>query len=283
MDSSFDFVSFNVNQAFREEQKKQGFEWDARVGKILELLKEAGNGKNLKLMCIQELRNLSTSKMTVDDFVAAVTRIYPSFTAIVSYYNDTQFSFAGAIFYDRFFFRMLRSQQIRYDTERNPEHVRTHQVVVLEEISSGKELTVVNVHMGMDEDHKWKGIDALDREFGAGRSRGSQIIAGDFNLFDDRQGHQMREHLLETWSDASYPLVHVRNNGEKVSYKGTFFGYSHDDFHRPLENMAKLDHVLIHKIQKLSYASFVNLKNAELVRDEYPSDHCLVLISMMLF
>lgn len=277
----FRFVTFNVDQARREEQVP-GKTWNERVGGVLDVIRTA----KPDIMCIQEMRNLETSNMTVDEFVAVVTRIYPELAAVPAYYNDTKFSFAGAVFYNRYRFRFLGSGKYHYNADTgNPEHMRSHLEVELVEIATKKKLSVVNVHTPLPEDAKWEAIDVLFQEFGEPycHSDGGQIFSGDWNFFDDKDGHAMRAKMEQLWTDAAFPLVHRVDETETV-LSGTFFGYAHDEFHKQFDAMSRLDHVYVNKhVAKQGNAFFINKDNAPLPEDRsYPSDHVCIGVDFIL-
>lgn len=284
------FVTWNVDQARREELEP-GYEWDVRAPKVFATLQRVAKHAPIDILCIQEMRNLTTSKMTVDEFVAHVTRLFPNFAAATSYYNDTQLPFAGAVFYDRLRFGLVRTERIPYDTETgNPEHVRSHLLVVLREIKTGIELAVVNVHPALHEDHKWKALAALhqvgERYWGKD-AEAACIVAGDFNFFDDKDGGAMRDSMLQEWHDAAYPLMHYPST--KVM-SGTFLGYPHDAFHRPVNAMSRLDHVFLNgMVEPLPGIGYVALTYttddtpvSEESRAQEPSDHLPVRVQLRL-
>lgn len=274
------YVTFNVDQAQRE-QLVPGKTWDERAPGVLDVIRES----KADILCIQEMRNLTTSKMTVDEFAAKITRIYPNFASVIWYYNDSAMPFAGACFYDRMRFRVIRSERLRYDTETGKEmDVRSHLFIEFENIETKKTFHVVNVHPALGEEHKWKAINELIRRFSCvfHCARGPTIISGDFNLFDDREGVQMREELQRYWTDMAYPLVHKRSDGSEHEMSGTFFGFEHDEFHRPLDAMSRLDHIFTDGFKKVSNAEFINVDNAPLQEDRsYPSDHVCIAVDLV--
>ena len=92
-----------------------------------------------------------------------------------------------------------------------------------------------------------------------------------FNFFNDREGIPQRNGMLCHFTDLAYPLKNL---------SGTFYGYSHDEFKRDINNMSRLDHIFTKGFKKIDDATAHGWSREMLEKREYPSDHLMIIVDV---
>ena len=265
MDQKFKFATWNIDQARREE-KYEATKFDTRWPLIQSQIREC----NADILCLQELRNLETSSVTINSLLYEVSQM--GYDCHHAFYGPASIAFCLAIFYkrDKFFPIGLDLQLLPLGDESKPNMSTVILTLKLRVISSGRVFTVSNTHFGLDEEEKSKAVQFL-AHYLCGMKR--YLCAGDFNFFDDREGLNQRTVLLLSNNDLAYPLKNA---------SGTFMGYEHDAFKQPFEKMSRLDHVFTDSILRVGETAYA-FGDMELVKTrQYPSDHLMITFDFII-
>lgn len=257
----YTFATWNIDQDMREERCEQT-KVDVRWPRILEQIKDC----RPDILCLQELRNLTTSVVTVPRALYEVSQLGYDYKH--AYYGPDRMAFAMAIFFrrEKFFPTQLHLQLLPPG--------KIFLGVQLRCITSAKQLTVYSTHFGLDEAEKTRACeylcDWLDER------REAYLCAGDYNFFDDLDGSAQRQRMLH--HNLRQDLAHPLSNAS-----GTFMGYESNEFKQPYDKMSRLDHV---------FASTASIKRCgearawgdmEQVRQRtYPSDHLMIYLEFEL-
>jgi len=264
--NSIKFATWNIDQARREE----GYEntkFDTRWDKIYEYITKL----DADILCLQELRNLETSKIKVNDLLYYISKLGYDYKHV--YYGPDDISFALAIFYkrDKFFVSNVFSHLLPIPNNIKENMSKVILRLNLTCIKSKKSFVVCNTHLGLDEVEKSLAVSYLSNRFL--KNIGSFLCAGDYNFFDDRRGIEQRNDMLSNSIDLAFPLENII---------GTFMGYNHDEFKQPFEKMSRLDHVFSNGIKRIGdFASVYG--DIEMIKNRtYPSDHLLIYFSFVI-
>jgi len=279
---AFKFATWNIDQARREEDyeaTKFDNRWGGEEGAVHGILPQIEEC-NADILCLQELRNLATSRVTVNELLYQVAKRL-GYDYLHAYYGPDDISFALCIFYKRNKFYVADRRQIILPLadEKKPNLTRIALFAKFQPIdqTSGRRLEdlafwVGCTHFGLEEQEKHDSatklsdfLQTLDAPF---------LCAGDFNFFDDRDGEKHRRIMLEKTVDAAYPLANA---------SGTFMGFEHDAFKQPFERMSRLDHVFHRGFSQKFFLNPSSSASAfgdmELVRArKYPSDHLMIVL-----
>jgi endonuclease/exonuclease/phosphatase family metal-dependent hydrolase len=258
-------VQFNIDQANREE-KHLSTQFDVRWPRLLALIKS----RDADIVCLQELRNLLTSKIQIRHILFEMGEI--GYDHVHAFYGPDQISFALGTFYKRnkLFVSNTTIHLLPLADEKKPNISYVILNVQFRSTTSGKTFRVLNTHFGLGEEEKLAYAQAtkdllktIEEPF---------LCAGDYNFFDDRDGGIHRKILLEHFKDIAFPLHNV---------SGTFMGFDHDEFKQPFDKMSRLDHVFSNQIILESLP--VAWGNMEEVKTRtYPSDHLMITFDFSL-
>ncbi len=156
-------------------------------------------------------------------------------------------------------------------------------------VDNGAPFWVLNVHFGLDETVKTRSAHqllAIARELCADEPF---LVAGDFNLFPDRDGDAQRAILTAHWQDLGKG-ARTLQAGRQV--EGTFVGYEHDPFKADLRDMrSRLDHVFASPSSRVHCTGPAILytkcmlaqEPPELSTRQLPSDHLPLLLPRIEF
>lgn len=278
-------LQYNIDAARREQQDSRPVEerverlfFQNRVPGILKTIVDS----DANIVTLQELRNLDSSPIKMNDFVSLV-KSQTGLEMIGPYFYDkTANSFALATLYDRKSFHVINMGLISlYDNEQEGDKiclwVRFHCV------ANGNQFIIANTHFDVaPEERKTHAIKKLFPKLRAlayedGVECGL-IVNGDFNLFDDLEGTKQRESILNYGvQDMLYPLFIGRKETDDV-LSGTFIGYKEtDSFCKTPETMSRLDHGFMFlpsgQLRAYGHAYTVNVTKENLSTSELPSDH----------
>ncbi len=267
--SMFKFATFNIDQARREEAFEET-KFDVRWPHLKKLIQDA----DADILCLQELRNLETSKISVTELLYQVSQLGYDYKH--AYYGPDQIAFAQVIFYkrDKLFITGMDILLLPLASEENPGLTRIVLSLKLRVIGTGKEFYVCTTHFGLEEHEKEASCRVLKAYLEAFTQKGlPYLCAGDYNFFDDRDGVKHRAIMLETSKDLAYPLANA---------SGTFMGFKHDAFNQPYEKMSRLDHIFVNdKVLPVASEKAYVFGDLELVRKrEYPSDHLMIVVNV---
>ena len=252
MESAVTFVTWNIDQAKREEAFAET-RFDVRWPAIKEQIAQC----NADILCLQELRNLETSSINVARILYEIAELGYDYKH--AYYGASQFSFALATFYkrERFFVSACRVVTLPVDGR----IVLTLRLRTVDK----REFYVCNTHFSLEEKEKETCARWL-ADYLQTLKPSPFLTAGDYNFFDDRDGGAHRQILLDVAYDAIYPLENA---------SGTFMGYEHDAFKQPYEAMSRLDHVFYNQIQ-IERAAYAYGDMEQVKKRTYPSDHLMI-------
>lgn len=214
----------------------------------------------IDLMCLQELRNLDNSQYPVERVIQEIEQKF-HLKSFWCFYEPTKpLSFAAVVFYnpDRFFMRAGVKRKINR---------KFYPLVFLEDKETNEKFWVMSIQyqLPLSEDEKFENNRQLI-ELKKGKEK--ILVAGDFNFFDDMKGKEQRKMLLEEFKeDLAYPLDNA---------SGTFFGYEVDPFHKPLNEMSRLDHIFSVGLKRVGKATALGWKEDR----NYPSDHVCIQIEI---
>ncbi len=255
------------------------YSWDSRAPRIVKMVMK----HKPDIITFQEARNLDTSQIKIEDFV----KMFPGYGYVIWFYNPTKYSFALITMYklDRFrveeqVYNYFNNDDINAISENVDEHKNFRGIlrVKLFDTQTNKTFCVSNTHLHMGEEEKWKSIRLIinnplyDTKF-------PTIIAGDFNLFMDKDGKKMKQFMLETFDNLAEDLYQP-NLIDKIS--GTFFGFPHDRFNCDFNQMNQLDYVWTPRTGNIKLegkASILVEDDQSLSDRKQPSDHvCIVMV-----
>lgn len=264
----YKFATWNIDQARREENHEET-RFDNRWPAIKRYITDA----RPDLFTLQELRNLTTSEMTVPRLLYEVSQLGYDYKH--AYYGKDEISFALAIFYDRrrFFVRDCRVSILPATPSNSPSVTRIVLSVNLESVKTGRRLWFCATHFGLEEHEKDASVEYLANMFRRFLDvNESFFCAGDYNFFDDRDGKKQRAVLTDVAQDAAFPLTNA---------SGTFMGFAHDEFAQPFDAMSRLDHIFYGGQMKCQPAMAYG--DMDLVKQrKYPSDHLMILFDFSL-
>lgn len=263
------FATWNVDQARREENYEET-KWDNRYESVLKLIEKA----DADILCIQELRNLDTSKIGVKRFLSLFPENYDFEYA---YYSENEHSFALATLYNRTKYYVVNSRRFRYTDRVDEGQICLGLNFVDKE--TRESFWVYNTHFSIHEEFKWNSVNKVIAELGTTNDK--MLIAGDYNFFDDRDGTKQRQKMSEYFIDIAHPLYDSYDNDCKM-LSGTFIGFEHDDFKREYENMSRLDHIFSRNIKSSEVAIGFGATEELLRTRKYPSDHLMVRVNVHL-
>jgi endonuclease/exonuclease/phosphatase family metal-dependent hydrolase len=287
----FKFLSYNVDQAVREE-KFENTKWINRKDRVVALIKDV----NADIVCLQEMRKLPNTPSTAK-FLAEFDEYYYE----VAYRNPSPLAFGQAILYNpKKFYPMKTVKKWLSDTPDqvsdtfSPKSQNFSGYIVLgiqfmhvfEEkiVINAKPFWVFNTHFGLDETLKTQSCHALKRLVSSISNGDEFVVCGDFNFFQDKDGDKQRSILTESCNDLAKGAKTLAGK----SVEGTFIGYEHDEFKSDLNNMhSRLDHIFGSKnvsgINPILYTkTMLKEEPAELTTRNYPSDHLPLLIEIKL-
>jgi endonuclease/exonuclease/phosphatase family metal-dependent hydrolase len=262
----FKVLCWNVDQANREEGHPETM-WDVRSPGAADLIRKAA----ADIVCLVELRSLATSKETPEKFVAS----FPEYASIIRPYNHYWGCFSMAILYrrDKLFAGDTRVVVMG-------DNMQTSRLIMFTDFTdkkSGVKFTVGVTHFDLPEDVKWESV-----RIASAALRDQPLptfLYGDFNFFDDLEGTEQREKMLESCVDLAYPLG-----------RGTFVGFPHDEFKKSPGNYSRLDHVFmlggyLSGAWRASppYSPFLDeykLDNSSYETYTYPSDHLAIAFTV---
>ena len=266
---TYRFATWNIDQA-RQEEAFEATRFDVRWPCIKAQIK----AYDPDLLCLQELRNLETSAITVPRLLYEMAELGYDYKH--AYYGPDQIAFCQAIFFkrDKFFPTAMDLLLLPLADEGKPNMSYMVLSLRLRSLSSGKHLTVCTTHFGVEEEGKYPSACALAEYFDLHPiMQGASLCAGDFNFFDDRGGGTQRAVLLAGLDDLAHPLANA---------SGSFMGYPRDHFRQPYEKMSRLDHIFARGgVKRVGEASAFG--DMEQVRARtYPSDHLMIVIEIAL-
>lgn len=262
----YTFATWNIDQARREESH-ENTRFDVRWPFILANIASA----KPDILCLQELRNLETSAITVPRLLFEVSQLGYDYTH--AYYGPDGIAFAQAIFFrrEKFFPVSMRLHLLPLADETKPTLSRILLGLQLRCAVSEKLLTVYSTHFGLEEAEKMASAEWMCGYLDCYPE--AYLCAGDYNFFDDRDGALHRQRMLTNGrEDLAYPLANA---------SGTFMGFEHDEFKQPYEKMSRLDHVFAKGVQYVSNAiAWGDMESVR--RREYPSDHLMIVLDFEL-
>lgn len=257
MTVTFTFATFNVDQARREEQY-EATKWDNRKDAVRQLILDA----DCDIVCLQELRNLSTSETGVTQFLASLT----GYDFVYDYYCEHEFSFATAILYKRSKFSVMQTSKSHYHNQLDSDKL-LFGVCFVPVGGSFDFFWIYSTHLDMAEDRKTVSVNKLVKEFAY---QSGFLVAGDFNFFDDMGGKEQRKLMLQHFDDLAHPLENA---------SGTFLGFDHDPHKQPANAMSRLDHIFAKGIKRIGAASAFGATAELLESRTYPSDHMMIVVT----
>jgi endonuclease/exonuclease/phosphatase family metal-dependent hydrolase len=269
MQHQYSFATWNIDGDVREE-KHEETRFDVRWKHILAQIAEA----KPDILCLQELRNLETSVMTVPRMLYEISQ--SGYDYKHAYYGPDHIAFAQAIFFrrDKFFPVKMHLHLLPLADKTQPNRSKIVMGVQLRCIESEKSVTIYNTHFGMNEQEKTLSCDWLRGYLDCVNE--PYLCAGDYNFFDDLNGIQQRQSMIIDGSreDLAYPLANA---------SGTFMGYEWNEFKPPFEKMSRLDHVFAssHWVKRIGEARVWG--DMEQVKQRtYPSDHLMIYFEFTL-
>ena len=228
----------------------------------MEIIKNA----NADILCLQELRSLDSSKIKVYNIVSRICELgYLSSIAPYSYESST---FYLGVFYKPNRFALLSSE--RYPLETKNRIILSNK---FKDLQTKKYFQVYVTHLSMEEDKKYLEVDNIcNRLYSVYLP---WILAGDFNFFDDLNGKDQRQTLLNMTAgsqDLAFPVSNA---------SGTFLGFEHDTFKQPVENMSRLDHIFASDINLVEACKAEGIEDRSLLENRtYPSDHLCLSVTV---
>jgi endonuclease/exonuclease/phosphatase family metal-dependent hydrolase len=258
---TYTFATWNIAHAKADEAFEQT-RFDVRWPLILTHISDC----DADILCLQELRNLETSAVSVADILHSVAQLGYDYKH--AYYGPDSTAFALVIFFkrDKFFPVGLELHTLPLADPQKPNSSRILLTVGLRSNASGGEISFSTTHFGLEEDEKRRSAEFLASHLFRHLRR--VVCAGDFNFFDDRDGQQHRQMLLDVSLDMAHPLENA---------SGTFMGFEHDAFKQPFEKMSRLDHIFASHVTQVGQAT-AYCGDMETVRSRtYPSDHLMIV------
>lgn len=288
----FKFLQYNVDQATREEAFEET-KWANRASRVKALIEQV----DADIVCLQEFRRLPGYPSRPEEFLAS----FGKYRFAIHYRNSSPMAFGQAILYKpEKFFPVQSAVKWLSDTPDVPSDswavkqggstgfgyiVNGLRFVPVEKekiVFGAKSFWVFNTHFGLEEDLKTKSCHKLLDIVKQVAGPDEYLVAGDFNLFPDRDGDKQKAILTAQWKDLCKGAVTL--GGKQV--EGTFVGYEHDDFKADLKNMnSRLDHVfssqgLVAKNPVLYTRTMLEQEPQELTTRAYPSDHLPLVVDI---
>ncbi len=253
------FATWNICNDKRAEKNKNT-QWDDRCTKIIAML----NTNKYDVICLQELRNHDTANIKIKNFLNSLTKYDYCYTP----YCEFSGSFYVAILYNPAKFIPIDYDQFHYNN--CPENDKICFGVKLKIKNSNKAFWVYNTHFSMDSEEKNRSMNIITTKLG--NITEPIIIAGDFNLFNDENGENLRLQAANYFTDMAYPLKDV---------SGTFVGFEHDEFKAlDVTNMPRLDYIFCRNMKKIKEAEPVDFTNENIIKRDYPSDHLMITVKL---
>ena len=249
---TFKFVTYNVDQAMREE-RHENTKWANRKDRVKSMIEKM----DADIACLQEFRTLPGNE-SPQEFIA---NAFPKFRFWMDYRNASDMAFGQVIMWNPEKFYPVEyckrwlsdTPQTLSDTWSVGQGGSTGWGYILTGIKfvpveGGKAIRnkpafwVFNTHFGLEEDLKTKSCEALIRLTREIVADSPFIVSGDLNLFPDKNAITQRAILTEHLKDLGKGAL---TSQKGIQVEGTFVGYEHDDFKADLKNMqSRLDHVL---------------------------------------
>lgn len=279
---SFKFLTYNVDQAVREENHEIT-KWVNRKSRVKSLIEKISPD----IACLQEFKPLPGNE-TPEQFIS---NAFPQYRSWIDYRNPSTMAFGQVIMWNpdkfypiqnikRWFSDTPDILSDNWSLQKSRGYILTG--IQFLSVDGGKAVSdkpsfwVFNTHFGLEEDLKTKSCEALVQLARTISGESPFIVSGDLNLFPDKNAIPQRAILTKYLKDlgegalTSQKLIHV---------EGTFVGYEHDDFKADLGNMvSRLDHVLgspeTSAEDPILYTETMLAKEpSELTTRDTPSDH----------
>lgn len=262
----FSLLAWNIDQARREESHSETC-WDARSPHVKALISKC----NADVVALIELRDLETSSESARLFLSSPD--FHQYDTVHRRYchNKIAFSMALLVKHDRFWTGDVRVHSYLG----NPNNDKIVMFVDLQCKTTLKWFTVGVTHFDLPEEIKWTSAKTLRALIG--EEDKPCLVYGDYNFFDDLEGKEQRNYMLELCKDIAYPLDNAN---------GTFVGFPHDDHKQSWEKPSRLDHVFTRNFKCTRATSpFVEnyaFDNSSYETYNYPSDHLALLLQIEL-
>ncbi len=275
---SVKILDYNINQAWREENTED-YKWMDRHLRVLKILLDS----NADIMCLQELRNLTTCPdLGVNDFLSMLTnRKYVT----MAYSLKDENTFYLATVYDPVRFTVLETREYWYNA--HPKRCRGYLAVRFADNKTGRQFWIVNTHFHIYKDLKDEAVEILKSNW-ENVTNIPVAIFGDFNFFDDDGGQEQREVMLSAFTDSFYP-VYQPDGVEELS--GTFWGYPHDNYNKSFGKFSRLDHgfhnALIERVGTATIVTengtrFGPVSDGDDTWRNQPSDHACIQVTLQM-
>ena len=259
----FKIATWNIDQARREEKFPET-KFDVRWPRIRDQIAQCA----ASILCLQELRNLETSSVTVGAILYELSQLGYDYKHAYYGPDQTHFCLTTCFKRDRFFPVGLDLQLLPLADQTKPNQSQIVLSVQLRCSVTGRVIDVCNTHFGLDEEEKRRSATSLAAYLSEKQT--AYVCAGDFNFFDDRDGTSHRQLLWGASQDLAFPLANA---------SGTFMGYAHDEFKQPFERMSRLDHLFAKGLAKQCMANACgDMKQVQ--NRTYPSDHLMIAVNV---
>lgn len=253
-------ATWNVCGDHKSEKVKETM-WDNRYSKIVTML----NNDKYDVVCLQELRNHSTSSINMKTFLTLLNKFDYCYTP----YSEFESGFYIGILYKPSKLIPVAYNQFHYND--SPSNDKICYGVKMKFKNSNNYFWIYTTHLGMESEEKIKSINKIIDKLGD--TKEPTIVAGDFNLFNDDNGDMLRNKISEKFTDMAYPLKGLN---------GTFVGFNHDDYKaNKLTDMSRLDYIFCRNIEKKSEAEAVDFSLERLLKRDYPSDHLMIEVKLI--
>ncbi len=254
-----------INLHFKLEEAKNHAEslkyydtrWNNRCLEVVKMINES----NADIICLQELQNLETSKYDLKTFLAMLLPYDNSYT----YYCEYKDAFALAILYKRSKVTSIAFDIFHYETDMS--NTLVCYGIKFKYVGNDKTFWIYNTHWSTKSQRRDSAVTTLTNKFKDFKE--PLLILGDFNMFKKEDGDKQRDLILKWSEDLAYPLTNA---------SGTFYGYIHDDYNYPINNMARLDHIFSKFFTKVGNAIAVGVSQELLQKRAYPSDHLMIMV-----
>jgi len=285
----FTLLSYHICNGRREQKNKDGkFRWENRQERIQESILDA----DADIVCLQELRDWDDTVEGVNNFITAISDAC-GYRFVIQYRNDSELSFAEAILWKPSVFSFIDSFLTKRGKGSNSS-VLGAPSVTLKHIESGTVFATKSIHLEMGENEKTRQIQALTDSADPEVLQHSSLVAGDFNLFFDKDGDKHLKMLASKFDGTV--SSEFESSVTRAKINGSFVGYSHDENKTSDENIEKgllnkLDYVFWTPGQfKLIDATVDTSTSLVLIdsdhaselraRDSLPSDHLPVKVTL---
>lgn len=282
----YKILQYNVDQACREE-KYENTKWNNRYERVVKLILEV----DADIVCLQEMRKLDTSKITVQQFLVLFDEQYDY---DLRYRNPTRLAFGQVVMWKREKFFPLK-KEVRWLSE-TPEKVSIFngftnleanhgtilhglQLALVKDgaiVDDKKFLWIFNTHLALNEEIKTKCCNLLPNLIETLSEGQPWLLTGDFNFFPDKDGDKQRK-ILTDFGFVDQCKGAKTLKGTEI--EGTFVGFEQDEFKDDLKNLtSRLDHIfsntLISGSNPIIYTkTCLEEEPEELTTRDYPSDH----------